>query len=108
MTSHDVIMNYGAKGLANVRCGRCVNAHTFSLDLDSQRYTLKTGVPVEEGDSILKLLRRVSRPQIQLGVVHSDKNICTNGHILATTALMIGLVKTSHLGYFLARVYYME
>ncbi len=32
-------------------------------------HTLKTGIPVEEGDSILKLLRRVSRPEIQLGVV---------------------------------------
>ncbi len=32
-------------------------------------YPLKTGIPVEEGDSILKLLRRVSRPEIQLGVV---------------------------------------
>ncbi len=32
-------------------------------------YTLKTGIPVEEADSILKLLRRVSRPEIQLGVV---------------------------------------
>ncbi len=31
-------------------------------------YTLKTGIPVEEGDSILKLLWRVSRPEIQLGV----------------------------------------
>ncbi len=27
--------------------------------------TLKTGIPVEEGDCILKLLRRVSRPEIQ-------------------------------------------
>ena len=26
------------------------------------------GIPVEEGDSILKLLRRVFRPEIQLGV----------------------------------------
>ncbi len=26
--------------------------------------TLKTGIPVEEGDSFLKLLRRVSRPEI--------------------------------------------
>ncbi len=30
--------------------------------------TLKTGIPVEEGDSILKLLWRVSHPEIQLGV----------------------------------------
>ncbi len=36
-------------------------------------YTLKTGIPVEEGDSILKLLQRVSRPEIQLGVgIHSE------------------------------------
>ncbi len=32
-------------------------------------YTLKTGIPVEEGDSFLKLLQRVSHPEIQLGVV---------------------------------------
>ena len=32
--------------------------------------TLKTGIPVEEGDCILKLLRRVSHPEIQLGVVY--------------------------------------
>ena len=30
--------------------------------------TLKTGIPIEEGDSILKLLRGVSRPEIQSGV----------------------------------------
>ncbi len=30
--------------------------------------TLKTGMPVEEGDSILKLMRSISRPEIQLGV----------------------------------------
>ncbi len=34
------------------------------------QYTLKTGISVGEGDSILKLLRRVSRPEIQLGVRH--------------------------------------
>ena len=34
----------------------------------SPPYTLKTGIPVEEGDSFLKLLRRVSRPERQLGV----------------------------------------
>ncbi len=32
-------------------------------------YTLKTGIPIEEGVFILKLLWRVSHPQIQLGVV---------------------------------------
>ncbi len=32
-------------------------------------FTLKTGIPIEEGDCILKLLRRVSHPEIQLGVV---------------------------------------
>ncbi len=31
-------------------------------------YTLKTGIPVEEGDRILKLLRRVSRPEIQISM----------------------------------------
>ncbi len=31
-------------------------------------HTLKTDIPVEEGDCISKLLRRVSRPEIQLGV----------------------------------------
>ena len=30
--------------------------------------TLKTGIPIEEGDSILKSLWRVSCPEIQLGV----------------------------------------
>ncbi len=39
-------------------------------------YTLKTGIPIEEGDSILKLLRRVSRPERQLGVVfHSELDL---------------------------------
>ncbi len=28
-------------------------------------YTLKTGIPIEEGDCILKLLQRVFRPDIQ-------------------------------------------
>ncbi len=43
------------------------------LDYQIMYYTLKTGMPVEEGDSILKLLRRVSRPDIQLGVgIHSE------------------------------------
>ena len=31
-----------------------------------QTYALKTGIPVEERDSISKLLRRVSYPEIQL------------------------------------------
>ncbi len=39
-------------------------------------HTLKTGIPVKEGDSILKLLRRVSRPEIQLGVgIHSELDL---------------------------------
>ncbi len=29
-------------------------------------YTLKTSIPIEEGDSVLKLLRTVSLPEIQL------------------------------------------
>ncbi len=35
---------------------------------EGSAYTIKTGIPIEEGDStcILKLLRRVSRPEIQL------------------------------------------
>ncbi len=33
-----------------------------------QQYTLKTGIPVGEGNSILKLLWRISRPEIQLVV----------------------------------------
>ncbi len=42
-----------------------------------QWYTLKTGIPVEEG--VLKLLRRVSRPEIQLGVAfHSELNFIFN------------------------------
>ncbi len=32
------------------------------------RYTLKTGIPTEDVDPILKLLRGVSRPETQLGV----------------------------------------
>ena len=41
---------------------------------------LKTGIPIdmiEERDSILKLLRRISRPEIQLGVafLSDDKQI---------------------------------
>ncbi len=36
-------------------------------------YSLKTGIPIEEGDSILKLLRRVSHPEIQLGVVFDSE-----------------------------------
>ena len=36
-------------------------------------HTLKTGTPVEDGDSNFKLLREVSRPEIQLGVgTHSE------------------------------------
>ncbi len=43
-----------------------------------QAYTLITGIPVEEGDSILKLLRRVSRPEIQLGMgIHSELDFLT-------------------------------
>ena len=33
-----------------------------------QPYTLNIGTPVKDGDSILKLLKVVSRPGIQLGV----------------------------------------
>ncbi len=55
----------------------CVNTHSQAqlcyLDFWRWRYTLKTGIPVEEGDCILKLLRRLSRPEIQLGVAfHSE------------------------------------
>ncbi len=36
-------------------------------------YTLKTGTPGEEGNPILKLLRGVSRPEIQLEMgIHSE------------------------------------
>ncbi len=36
-------------------------------------HTLETGIPVEEGDSFLKLLQRGSCPEIQLGVgIHSE------------------------------------
>ncbi len=44
-------------------------------------YTLKTGIPVEEGDSILKLLRRVSCPDIHWypwGTVNDMVNIEKN------------------------------
>ena len=35
---------------------------------NSPSYTLKTGTAVEDEDPILKLLRGVSHPEIQLGV----------------------------------------
>ncbi len=42
-------------------------------------YTLKTGIPVEEGDSFSKLLRRGSCPEIQLGVgIHSELDFFFN------------------------------
>ncbi len=45
----------------------------------SHIHTLKTGIPVEEGDCILKLLRRVSCPEIQLGVAfHSESDFFFN------------------------------
>ena len=45
----------------------------FHMGFLTSNYTLKTGIPIEEGDSILKLLRRVSRPEIQLGMgIHSE------------------------------------
>ncbi len=40
----------------------------FVFFLLCQSFPLKTGIPVEERDSILKLVRRVSHPEIQLGV----------------------------------------
>ncbi len=44
----------------------CNSANRPSLSgFEKMVYTLKTGIPVEEGDSILKLLRRVSRLEIQ-------------------------------------------
>ncbi len=40
-------------------------------------YTLKTGTPFEDGNSILKLLLGVSHPEIQLGVaIYAELNIC--------------------------------
>ena len=48
----------------------CEELHRFCSNLI---HTLKTGIPVKERDCILKLLRRVSRPEIQLGVAfHSE------------------------------------
>ena len=39
-------------------------------------FTLKTGTPIQDGDYILKLLRGVSCPEIQLGVgIYSELNI---------------------------------
>ncbi len=41
--------------------------------------TLKTGIPAEDVDPILKLLRGVSRPEIQLGVaIHSELDFLTS------------------------------
>ncbi len=51
--------------------------------------TLKTGIPIEEGDSILKLLRRVSRPRIQLGVgIHSDFTFQVRSKLLIITVVL--------------------
>ncbi len=42
----------------------------------TRQHTLKTAIPIEEGDSILKLLRRVSHPEIQVGVgIHSESHV---------------------------------
>ncbi len=42
-------------------------------------HTLKTGTPVEDGDPILKLLQRVSCPEIQFGVgIHSELDFFPN------------------------------
>ncbi len=53
--------------MPNIKSGRKRNI------ADLICHTLKTGIPVEEGDSILMLMWRVSRPEIQLGVgIHSE------------------------------------
>ncbi len=45
----------------------------LSKSFHSSAHTFKTVIPIAEGDSILKLLQRVSRPEIQLGVgIHSE------------------------------------
>ncbi len=50
--------------------GKVVNEIVSFLEVV---YTLKTGTAVEDGDPILKLLRRVYHPEIQLGVgIHSE------------------------------------
>ncbi len=41
---------------------------TCTIVIELCSYTLKTGIPVEEGDSILMLMQKVFRPEIQLGV----------------------------------------
>ena len=55
-----------------------VNCPHFTLIHDHQiRGTLNTGTPVEDGVFILKLLRGVSRPEIQLGLaIYSECDPC--------------------------------
>ena len=42
-------------------------------------YTLKTGTPIEDGDSILKFLWEASSPEIQLGWVFIQNKLDTEG-----------------------------
>ncbi len=44
------------------------SSSTLSSPTHGAHYTLKTGTPAGDGYSILKLLRGVSHPEIQLGV----------------------------------------
>ncbi len=67
-----------------------------------QDQALKTGIPIEEGDSLLKLPRRVSHPEIQLGVVfYSELDFITSPFFsectLPFSPLKGGLLGSVHL-----------
>ncbi len=51
--------------------------------------TLKTGIPVEEGDSILKLLRRVSRPEMEFTFQVRSKLLTFSLRKLSTSSFIL-------------------
>ncbi len=70
-----------------------------STRIKGTAYTLKTGIPVEDADPMLKLLRGVYHPKIQLGVgIHSKlqhhKNLKKPLH-LSRTRVRIALQSRS-------------
>ncbi len=85
---------------------------TRVLHFDTHLITLKTGIPVEEGDCILKLLRRVSHPEIQSGVAfHSELDFINCNGIYFSSQERIAYFLTQEAVYILVhfkflRVYY--
>ena len=63
--------------------------------IDFFTYTLKTGISVEEGDCILKLLRRVSRPEIQLGVAFHSELLTFSLRKLSTSSFILNFSECS-------------